>query len=49
MDWLQQWDADDDEVEPEEPLSDEEVEATESPKKRARRSALAMRPVPDDD
>ena len=40
MDWLQQWDADDDEVEPEEPLSDEEVEATESPEKRARRSAL---------
>lgn len=35
--WLQQWDDDDSELEPEEPVSDEDVEADESPAKRAKR------------
>ncbi len=35
IEWMQQWDADNDELEPEEPLSDGEVEADESPGKRA--------------
>ena len=49
--WLQQWDADDDELEPEEPLSDEEVETDESPAKRAKLSGsgpTVPQPVPDD-
>ena len=46
--WLQKWDADDDELEPEEPLSDDEVEADESPEKRARLGGAAEAPAPDD-
>ena len=47
--WLQQWDTDDGELEPEEPVSDEEFQA-ESPLKRPRHvksgDAAPARPMP---
>jgi hypothetical protein len=48
--WLQQWDADDGELEPEEALSDEELEVDESPAKRQCRgsSQVVERPRPSD-
>ena len=43
--WLQRWDTDDGELEPEEPLSDEEDEADETPSKRPNASTFAGKTV----